>query len=100
MRSGVRNQRAIVDRRRLIGTLKAIADVRQSGEKQRAAVLDRMKAALGAGDEVIRRRFSASDHNSAGRGAEVVTARCFLVDQLIRILYDFAVENLKVGGTS
>ncbi len=88
-RPGPRNQRAILDRRRLAERLAAAAREASSAEASRAAVLGCLKAALKDGEGEVRRRFEAH-----GRGAEVMTARCFLIDQLIRVLYDFVVGRV------
>jgi [protein-PII] uridylyltransferase len=70
----------------LAADLAAIAGQGSPIEKQRGAVLQRFKAALRDGETEVRRRFEAT-----GRGAEVLAARCFLIDQLVRVLYEFAV---------
>jgi [protein-PII] uridylyltransferase len=84
--SAPHDRRAILDRRRLAADLAAIAGQGAPIEKQRGAVLQRFKAALRDGETEVRRRFEAT-----GRGAEVLAARCFLIDQLVRVLYEFAV---------
>ena len=89
MSKSIRNQRAIIDRLQLIQSLAAIAGERLSGDQQRAAVLDRMKSVMAAGEAEIQRRFRETN-----RGKDVVAGRCFLVDQIIRVAYDFAVEHV------
>ncbi|MFQ5955735.1 MAG: [protein-PII] uridylyltransferase [Kiloniellales bacterium] len=88
-RPGPRNQRAILDRRRLSAALEAVAAEVSPDEKRRDAVLGLMKAALRDGEAEVGRRFDASGH-----GAEVMAGRCFLIDQLIRVLYDFALGHV------
>lgn len=79
-----RDPRAIVDRRRLAAQLDKVAREAASAEDRRAAVLRCLKSALAAGEDEVRRRFDMS-----GRGARVMAARSYLIDQLIRVLYDF-----------
>ncbi len=87
-------QRAIIDRRRLIDHLDAIlADRKLTTEAaRRSAVLAAMKQALADGRAEIRRRFFAS--RSIARGDECTEAYCFLIDQLIHILHDFAADHV------
>ena len=83
----IANPRAIVSRRQLAEALDAAAasvDDPASPEL-RATVLALLKAALATGDAEVRRRFEAG----AG-GAETVRARAYLIDQFVRVLYDFA----------
>jgi [protein-PII] uridylyltransferase len=80
---GISDQRAIIDRRDLAEALaRAGADDPPSA---RPAVLAALKTALAAGRAEIRRRFEGDDD---GRAA--VAATCFLMDQLIRGLHEFA----------
>ncbi|MBV8221109.1 MAG: nucleotidyltransferase domain-containing protein, partial [Solirubrobacterales bacterium] len=61
----------------------------------RAAALDRgpfrgtLKAALAAGRAEIRRRFEASED-----GAAAVREQCFLMDQLVRVLFDLVTQEI------
>ena len=55
----------------------------------RAVLLPPLKAALARGRDEIRRRFEAG-----GPAARAVAEQSFLIDQLIRVLYDFAVETV------
>ncbi len=54
----------------------------------RAVLLPPLKAALARGRDEIRRRFEAG-----GPAARAVAEQSFLIDQLIRVLYDFAIET-------
>jgi len=82
----VSDPRKVIDRRRLLGELAALAE---EGEPEPAAVARLLKAALGEGREEIRRRFEAS-----GNGRAAAAAQAYLVDQLVRVLYDFATGTL------
>ncbi|HEY1259885.1 MAG TPA: [protein-PII] uridylyltransferase, partial [Stellaceae bacterium] len=81
--AAIHRQRDIVDRRALA------EELAQAARSQRLLALDRrplvalLKEALGAGRAEIRRRFEAS-----GDGAAVMREQYFLIDQLIRALYD------------
>ncbi len=81
----VPHRRAIIDRRALADALGALdgTDLRQC-----AAAL--LKPALEAGRAEIARRLS--EHPSRGR--ETVLAQAFLIDQIVRLAYDFTVHRL------
>ena len=83
-------QREIIDRRALAEELaRAVADARPR-RADRAVLLPPLKAALAAGRDEIRRRFEAGGTG----GARLSREQCFLIDQLIRVLYDFAIETV------
>ncbi|MGE5546626.1 MAG: [protein-PII] uridylyltransferase [Solirubrobacterales bacterium] len=86
--SKISDQRAIVDRRALIARLAEVANGDLPKHKRRAKVLETFKEALTAGRAEVRRRFDAN-----GDGAETVRENCFLIDQLIRSVHDFAIEH-------
>ncbi len=82
-------QRDIIDRRALAEELaQAIADA-PAPSLDRDALLPPLKAALARGRAEIRRRFDAD-----GTAIRAVREQCFLVDQLVRVLYDFASETI------
>jgi [protein-PII] uridylyltransferase len=84
------NQREIIDRRTLIVALDAVAaDEALSAEAKRAKLRDLVKAGLAAGSGEIRTRFE----NGTG-GIATVRAQCFLVDQIIRIVHDYAERHI------
>ena len=58
----------------------------------RAVLLPPLKAALARGRDEIRRRFEAGGAGDAGGRA----SRCFLIDQLIRVLFDFADRDASI----
>ncbi|HYV89093.1 MAG TPA: [protein-PII] uridylyltransferase, partial [Candidatus Polarisedimenticolia bacterium] len=81
----IRDQRAIIDRRRLTSEL---AEAAPRGD---GALLEVLKAALAAGRVEIRQRFEA-DARSEEAGEDVGRETCFLMDQLIRALYDHTTQ--------
>ncbi len=87
------NQRRIVDRRELVEQLDAVAGNAGDSSAMRAAVLDVLKAALEAGRREVRQRFDR-EADTALRGHQCVQAHCFLVDQIVRVIYDFAYERV------
>jgi len=83
----VPNQRAILDRRTVDAELEALAQrLAREPEQRRAAMRDVLKAALQAGRNEIRRRFE----NREASGGQTVRAGSFLIDQIVRLVYDFA----------
>jgi [protein-PII] uridylyltransferase len=77
-------QRGIIDRKALSEELSAAAaGALNSAGLDRAPLAAPLRAALAAGRAEIRRRFEAS-----GDGTAVVREQCFLMDQLIRALFD------------
>ena len=83
----VPQRRAIIDRRGLADTLAAL-----DGDKAalRGGATALLKAALDAGRAEIARRLI--EHPS--RGLEIAAAQAFLIDQLLRLLYDFTIQRL------
>jgi len=86
---GLTRQREIIDRRALAGQLAAIAGCRRSSALDRSLVVAPLRAALTDGRAEIRRRFEAT-----GDGAAVMREQCFLMDQLIRALFDLATQEV------
>ncbi|MEW5729928.1 MAG: [protein-PII] uridylyltransferase [Pseudomonadota bacterium] len=86
--SKIRDQRAIIDRRTLTLRLAEVAASDLPRHKRRAKVLETFKEALAAGRTEVQRRFDAH-----GDGAQTVRENCFLIDQLIRTVHDFAAEH-------
>jgi [protein-PII] uridylyltransferase len=81
------NRRAIVDRRALAERIAAI-DASDAALRQQATAL--LKAALAEGRDEIERRLAT--HPS--RGLEASNAQAYLVDALLRILFDLATQRL------
>jgi [protein-PII] uridylyltransferase len=83
MQQQVANRKAIIDRQALIEQLEAqVQNI--SREKLRAVLVKALQDALASGDGEIRRRLHEGES-----GRKVAFARSFLIDQIIRILYDF-----------
>jgi [protein-PII] uridylyltransferase len=78
--------RAVIDRRSLLARLDERAEDRVPSPQELVAFL---KEALAAGRAEIRRRFDED-----GSGMDAAHALCFLMDQLIRVLYDFTVSHV------
>ncbi len=87
--ANILRQRDIIDRRALAEELaQAIADA-PGPTLERSVLLLPLKAALARGRAEIRRRFEAD-----GTAVSAVREQCFLVDQLIRGLYDLVTETI------
>ena len=85
-------QREIFDRKAVVTTLEALGggDPRLLGSrKARAEVLALMKDVLAKGQTAVEARLAARASGSA-----VVAANTFLIDQLLRVLFDHAAETL------
>ncbi|RYY27180.1 MAG: [protein-PII] uridylyltransferase [Sphingomonadales bacterium] len=84
----VPNRRALIDRR---GVAERLAGLEAAdGTKLRQAATAELRIALDAGRAEIARRIA--EHPS--RGLEAAAAGAFLIDQLLRLLWDFTVERL------
>ncbi len=87
--ANILRQREIIDRRALAEELaKALADAPGPG-LDRGVLLPPLKAALARGRAEIRRRFEADR-----TAIRAVGEQSFLIDQLIRGLYDFTTETI------
>ncbi|MBB4101439.1 [protein-PII] uridylyltransferase [Sphingomonas kyeonggiensis] len=84
----VPNRRALIDRRGVAERLHALQA--KDSAKLRAAGTRELQAALDAGRAEIARRLA--EHPS--RGHEIAASGAFLIDQLLRLLWDFTVERL------
>ncbi len=82
----IAKQRDIIDRRSLAEALAALSI--DSGA-DRTPVVALLRKALDHGRGEIQRRFEAG-----GSAAHCVAEQCFLIDQLIRILFDFVSESI------
>lgn len=87
--SRIPNQRAIVDRRELTD---AIAQAVQAtgGGGARPQVVELLRGALAGGRTEISRRLA--DKPSAGH--DVAEAQAFLIDQIVRVIYDHVVGDV------
>src|SRR5579864_4770174 len=81
------HRREIIDRRAVMAALEELIEATSEPPRQR--VVEILKAALAAGRAAARRRFEAG-----ASGTETVHALSFLMDQLIRVLYDFVDTHL------
>ena len=89
----INDQRSIVDRRALVARLAALDDGDLPKHKRRIRVLEVFKEALASGRAEVRRRF-----DDKGDGTEVVRQNCFLIDQLVRTVHDYATEHEFAQG--
>ncbi len=88
------DRRAIIDRRALIGLLNDLGESGRPVAEKRAALVALLRQALGTGRAEIARRLDR--HPSHGR--EACLGQAFLIDQLIRLVYDFTVTYLYPAG--
>jgi [protein-PII] uridylyltransferase len=86
------NQRAIIDRRALMAELDGLAERLSDPTSPGAELVDILKRHLQSGREEIQRRFLG---NSRGAQAGLTSAHeaSFLVDQLLRVLFDFTTQK-------
>ncbi len=84
-------RRAIIDRRAVSDRINALAqDHRGDPMKLRGRIVGELKSALDDGRMEVERRLEAKPT----RGRETVTAFAFLIDQLLRLLYDATTHHL------
>ena len=88
----IENQRAILDRRKLAGELTALADASADPSSATPELQLILRRHLAEGRAEIRRRFDANPRG-AGSGLACAHEMSFLVDQLIRCLFDYAIER-------
>ncbi|HWK35054.1 [protein-PII] uridylyltransferase, partial [Sphingomonas sp.] len=84
----VPHRRAIIDRRAVSDALTAIEAKDVAG--LRRAATERLKVALDQGHAEIARRLA----EQPSRGLEAAAAGAFLLDQILRLLWDFTVHRL------
>ena len=86
----IRNKRAIIDRRSLNAELETLARELGAGAPDfKGELLERLKSALAKGREELKRRF-----DDGLSGGELMRANAFLIDQLIRSLYDLTASRV------
>jgi [protein-PII] uridylyltransferase len=91
----IEGQRDIIDRRALAAALlAALADAPAASSPDRRLLLPHLKAALAHGRAEIRRRFESVD----GSAEHTLREQCFLIDQLIRVIYDLAATVYPLGN--
>jgi len=81
--SQIQRQREIIDRRAVLAALDTLAEG-TAGEPPRGKVVEILRDAVQKGRAEIRQRF---EHGATG--TEAVRELSFLMDQLLRVLYDF-----------
>lgn len=85
------DRRRIVRRRALEEALAALVeDMPAGGEPPRTAVLALLRDALTKGRTEIRRRFEEEKGPLRNDGPAVLIATSYLMDQIVRVLFDFA----------
>jgi [protein-PII] uridylyltransferase len=84
----VPNRRALIDRRGVAERLSVLEA--KDGAALRAAGTRELKEALAQGRAEIARRLA----ETPSRGHEIAAAGAFLIDQLLRLLWDFTTERL------
>lgn len=91
-------QREIFDRRAVMARLDELAASDLPKLKRRGAILAVFKDALNQGRAEVRQRF-----DQHGDGTQTVRENCFLIDQLVRVVHDFAAthefpQNIRTSG--
>jgi [protein-PII] uridylyltransferase len=85
----ISRQRDIIDRKALAGTIDAIVAADERTE-HRARILGKLQLALANGREEISRRLLVSPSQGHAAAAE----QAFLIDQIVRIIYDHVTQTL------
>ena len=92
------DRRAIIRRRALEDALaKLVEDLPSGGEPPRTPVLALLREALATGRAEIRRRFEEPGP-LRNDGDMVLAATSFLMDQLIRVIFDFADQRIYAAA--
>ncbi|OYU16176.1 MAG: [protein-PII] uridylyltransferase [Alphaproteobacteria bacterium PA4] len=86
----VPNRRAIIDRRALADALAAAMADTRGFEARRALLATPLRSALAAGRAELQQRL----RETPAKGLELAGAQAFLIDQLLRILFDTVVTDL------
>jgi len=84
------SRRSIIDRRKIADALNEALVAATDARAQREAIVATLRAAMAAGREEVSRRLAEKPTH----GREAVTAQAFLMDQIMRILYDATVAHL------
>jgi [protein-PII] uridylyltransferase len=88
----ISQQRKIIDRLAVAEQLHGVLGEGTYESSKRQDLVVVLKEALIAGKAEVQQRFESSDKNS-GSGGDVVRGNAFLVDQLVRIIFDLATER-------
>jgi len=96
--TAIHDQRAIIDRRRFSADLAALPPRRGGAAdvEADAALQALLRQYLTAGRAEVRRRFEAHPR-AAGSGRQASRETSFLMDQIVRGLYDFALVHIAPG---
>ncbi len=86
----IANRRAIIDRRVVSDRLRALAESERDLAKRRAGATAIAREALEAGRAELTRRLRAAP----SRGRDQAHAQAFLMDQLLRLVFDFVTQDL------
>lgn len=85
--SKIQNQRGIINRRTLSDAINSLA--KEQGEKSRQPVLELLQQSLQAGRNEISKRLI----EKPSAGAEAAASQAFLIDQLVRLIYDYVTQH-------
>ena len=88
--ANITKPRDIIDRKALLGELEDLVGWSGYNPKTQGKVLDIFKTAHKRGWSEVRRRFE-EDEASSG---DVLHANAYLIDQLVRCIYDFALSSV------
>ncbi|MFP5435042.1 MAG: bifunctional uridylyltransferase/uridylyl-removing protein, partial [Alphaproteobacteria bacterium] len=89
------SRRAIIDRRAISDSINALAHEHKGDPMRlRGLIVGELKAALEEGRVEVARRLE----QRPTRGRETVTAFAFLIDQILRLLYDATTHHLYPSG--
>jgi len=86
--------RDIIDRRAVTETLDALAASDVADAEKRAKLVEILKKALADGTVVIRERLESGREN----GSDTVAEHSFLMDQIIRVLFDYTTAHFVRRG--
>lgn len=84
----IQDRRAIINRRAMVRDLAAACHASHDPHERHAEILKVIKAALAHGGGEIRRRFESRSID----GFVAIHSRSFLIDQIVRTIYDVAVR--------
>ncbi len=93
MSETVKNPRQIIDRKALAAALDRLAE-ETTPDALRPAVLAVLKSAFRAGFDEVKGRCEKPSPARSFTGRAIVEAQCYLIDQIVRALYDFTVERV------
>jgi [protein-PII] uridylyltransferase len=89
----IKARRAIIDRRALAEAIYELAKD-GSGPKHRGKIVALLQSALSSGRVEIARRLNEAPSN----GYQAAAEQAFLVDQIIRLIFDHVSQNIYPGG--